>query len=199
MSATNVTIDRLGVGASILEGHKNTSREAARLKGKLSGSKRPYENGSDAAMADKHVSDDDEGESRAGSIKKKARPDPFDAPHGLKRKKKKKHHEIDKPSQEQDKPKFSSFAPVSYQKEGDIVATANSQTCSFLNGDSGLEPSSSRKMTAALTQEKETHSEPTKPSLEPPIAVPLTPSKVPTGQEDGKLPGSPQSSGQCTR
>lgn len=191
MSATNVTIDRLGVGASILEGHKNTSREAARLKGKLSGSKRPHENDSDTAMGDKRVSDDDEGESRAGSIKKKARPDPFDGLLNVK--KKKKHHEIDKPPQQQDKPKFSSFAPASYQK----IVTTNSQTYSSLNGDSGLKPSSSKKMTPALTQEKETHSQP----LEPLIAVPLTPSKE---KEDGKssvaiTPRSPQPSGQCIR
>jgi len=74
---------RLGVGAAIPEGAQSMTRETARLKGKLAGSKRPLEEG--------HLSkssSDDEGESRAVAIKKKARPDPFDVIHGKRRKKK---------------------------------------------------------------------------------------------------------------
>ncbi|KAF9472954.1 hypothetical protein BDN70DRAFT_422848 [Pholiota conissans] len=77
---------RLGVGASVPEGHQSTSREIARLKGKLSRKKRTREDEEVAAM--KQPSDE-EGGSRAGAIKKRARPDPFDVVHGKKKKKRK--------------------------------------------------------------------------------------------------------------
>ncbi|KAG5648897.1 hypothetical protein DXG03_000246 [Asterophora parasitica] len=75
---------RLGVGAAIPEGH-NTSREVARLKGQLvgKGNKRSRDDGPDA----KEKSEDEE-ESRAGAIKKKARVDPF-GDNGKKKKKNK--------------------------------------------------------------------------------------------------------------
>ena len=68
-----LTTYRLGVGAPIPASTGVASHEAMKLKGKLSGKKRAREE-EDVKMAD--VSDD-EGESRAGAIKKKARPDPF--------------------------------------------------------------------------------------------------------------------------
>ncbi|KJA29841.1 hypothetical protein HYPSUDRAFT_196171 [Hypholoma sublateritium FD-334 SS-4] len=74
---------RLGVGAAIPEGHQSLSRETARLKGKLAGSKREREE--EVAAAKQAF--DEEGESRAVAIKKKARPDPFDVVHGKKKKK----------------------------------------------------------------------------------------------------------------
>ncbi|KAF8204810.1 hypothetical protein BJ912DRAFT_1052138 [Pholiota molesta] len=77
---------RLGVGASVPEGHQSTSREVARLKGKLVGSKRSRDE--EETTAAKQASDE-EGESRASAIKKKARPDPFDVVHGKKKKKQK--------------------------------------------------------------------------------------------------------------
>ncbi|KAF8969469.1 hypothetical protein BDZ97DRAFT_1915420 [Flammula alnicola] len=85
---------RLGVGASIPEGHQSTSREAARLKGKLAGSKRSREE--DEVASSKQASDE-EGESRAVAIKKKARPDPFDVVHGKKKKKQKTAEETIEP------------------------------------------------------------------------------------------------------
>ncbi|CAA7260024.1 unnamed protein product [Cyclocybe aegerita] len=75
---------RLGVGASIPEGHQSISRETARLKGKLVGSKRPREE--DGVTAPK-AEYDDEHESRATAIKKKHRLDPFDVVHGKKKNK----------------------------------------------------------------------------------------------------------------
>lgn len=77
---------RLGVGAVVPEGHsQGLSRETARLKGKLAGSKRPREQ---EEIGPSQLTLHDEDESRAISIKKKARVDPFDVVHG---KKKKKH------------------------------------------------------------------------------------------------------------
>ena len=58
------------------------TRETARLKGKLAGRKRPLEESYQSKSAS-----DEEGESRATAIKKKARQDPFDVTHGKKRKK----------------------------------------------------------------------------------------------------------------
>ena len=79
---------RLGVGATIPEGHQSISRETARLKGKLTGSKRAREE----EVSPAKQAFDEEGESRAAAIKKKARSDPFDVVHG---KKKKKHRVAD--------------------------------------------------------------------------------------------------------
>jgi hypothetical protein len=76
---------RLGVGASVSEGHQNMSREKARLRGKLVDSNHRHEEGS--LMTAMPAKDEDEDESRAGAIKKKARPDPFDISHGKKKKK----------------------------------------------------------------------------------------------------------------
>lgn len=79
-------LPRLGVGAVIPEGHsQGLSRETARLKGKLAGSKRPREQ-DDVGPSQPILHEEDE--SRAISIKMKARVDPFDVVHG---KKKKKH------------------------------------------------------------------------------------------------------------
>lgn len=76
---------RLGVGAVIPEGNsQGLSRETARLKGKLAGSKRPREY--DDVGPSQSTSHDEE-ESRAISIKTKARVDPFDVVHGRKKKK----------------------------------------------------------------------------------------------------------------
>lgn len=78
-------LHRLGVGASVSEGHQNISRETARLRGKLVNSNHRHEEGS--LMTAMPAKDEDEDESRAGAIKKKARPDPFDILHGKKKKK----------------------------------------------------------------------------------------------------------------
>ncbi|GLB33989.1 hypothetical protein LshimejAT787_0108730 [Lyophyllum shimeji] len=77
---------RLGVGAAIPETHK-ASRETARLKGQLigKGNKRPRDDEDDAHMKEES---DNEGESRAGAIKKKARVDPFATGGGKKKKNK---------------------------------------------------------------------------------------------------------------
>lgn len=78
-------LPRLGVGAVIPEGHsQGLSRETARLKGKLAGSKRPREQ-DDVGPSQPTLHDEDE--SRAISIKTKARVDPFDVVHGRKKKK----------------------------------------------------------------------------------------------------------------
>jgi hypothetical protein len=111
--------NRLGVGASIPEGHQNMSREAARLKGKLTGSsKRRREGEGEASAPAKRTSDDedDNDESRAGAIKKKQKSDPFDILHG---KKKKRHHAKNDVS-EQGVPTFS-VAVSSSQNAQDVV------------------------------------------------------------------------------
>jgi hypothetical protein len=78
-------LPRLGVGAVIPEGHsQGLSRETARLKGKLAGSKRPREQDD---VGPSQPTSHDEDESRAISIKTKARVDPFDVVHGRKKKK----------------------------------------------------------------------------------------------------------------
>lgn len=64
---------RLGVGAPIPASTGVAGHEAMKLKGKLTGKKRAREE-EDVKMAEPS---DDDGESRAGAIKKKARPDPF--------------------------------------------------------------------------------------------------------------------------
>ncbi|KAF8165514.1 hypothetical protein B0H34DRAFT_793892 [Crassisporium funariophilum] len=84
---------RLGVGASIPEG-QSFSRETARLKGKLVGSKRAREE--EELVAPKQASDN-ETESRATAIKKKARSDPFDVVHGKKNKKRKNNEKGNTP------------------------------------------------------------------------------------------------------
>ena len=87
----NQIIYRLGVGASIPEGHQNTSREAARLKGKLIGKRlREDEGRATSAPPRRSGEAEEEDESRASAIKKKQKPDPFDIRHG--KKKKKKHY-----------------------------------------------------------------------------------------------------------
>ncbi|KDR83933.1 hypothetical protein GALMADRAFT_236433 [Galerina marginata CBS 339.88] len=73
---------RLGVGATMPDGVQSMTRETARLRGKLAGSKRTREE-----EATTKPTSDDEGESRAGVIKKKYKLDPFDAVHGKKKKK----------------------------------------------------------------------------------------------------------------
>ncbi|KAG6812990.1 hypothetical protein H0H92_014921 [Tricholoma furcatifolium] len=77
---------RLGVGATIPEA-ASSSRDVARLKGHLvgKGKKRPRENELDSKEKDKSES---ESEGRGGSMKKKARVDPF-ANDGKKKKKSK--------------------------------------------------------------------------------------------------------------
>lgn len=71
-------INRLGVGALIPEGHQNISREAARLKGKLTGTGKRLRESEDVSAPPRHTEDnDDEGESRAGAIKKKQKPQLF--------------------------------------------------------------------------------------------------------------------------
>ena len=81
-------ITRLGVGASIPEGYNSATRETARLKGKLAGTKHSRD---DDDIAHQQPSDT-EGERRAIAIKKKPKYDPFDVEHG---KKKKKEKDID--------------------------------------------------------------------------------------------------------
>jgi hypothetical protein len=87
---------RLGVGASIPEGYSSASRETARLKGKLAGTKHSREEDDD--IASQQASDT--GESRAIAIKTKPKYDPFDVVHGRKKKKEKdKEHEDANPQQ----------------------------------------------------------------------------------------------------
>ena len=79
-----IFLPRLGVGAAIPEGHsQGLARETVRLKGKLAGSKRPREQ-DDVGRFPPVL--DDEDESRASSVKKKERSDPFDVVHGKKKK-----------------------------------------------------------------------------------------------------------------
>jgi len=77
---------RLGVGASIPEGYNSATRETARLKGKLAGTKHSREE--DDAIVPQKLSDS-EGESKAIAIKKRPKFDPFDVVHGKKKKKEK--------------------------------------------------------------------------------------------------------------
>jgi hypothetical protein len=80
-----IFLPRLGVGATIPEGYsQGLSRETARLKGKLAGSKRPREQ-DDVGPSQPIL--DDENESRTSSVKKKERGDPFDVVHGRKKNK----------------------------------------------------------------------------------------------------------------
>ncbi|KAK1233305.1 hypothetical protein PQX77_003531 [Marasmius sp. AFHP31] len=70
---------RLGVGASIPDANASNTREAARLKGQLTG-KRKRDTNDDPVLPLKHhqlSNDDDEEESRSGAIKKKVASDPF--------------------------------------------------------------------------------------------------------------------------
>lgn len=87
--------NRLGVGAAIPESTSLLSRDSARLKGKLTstGKKRAREEGDVHAAP---LPSDDEEESKASVIKKKAKVDPF-AP---KLKSKKRVHEAPKPLNE---------------------------------------------------------------------------------------------------
>lgn len=64
---------RLGVGAAIPESSSMLGRDAERLKHRLAGKKR----GRDEEHAVVNVPSEDEEESRAGAIKKKAKLDPF--------------------------------------------------------------------------------------------------------------------------
>jgi len=71
------------------------TRETARLKGKLTGSKRTRE---EEDVAPPKPFSDDEEESKVGAIKKKPRPDPFDAISGKKTKKEKNLSTEERPS-----------------------------------------------------------------------------------------------------
>ncbi|KAJ3865386.1 hypothetical protein EV359DRAFT_80559 [Lentinula novae-zelandiae] len=75
---------RLGVGASIPESTSASSRETARLKGSLvgKGKKRAREEEGESSSKPS----DDEGESRAGAIRKKTVPNPFTMPTPKKKK-----------------------------------------------------------------------------------------------------------------
>lgn len=73
-----LSVNRLGVGAAAPDAG-TTSRDTVRLKGQLVGKKR--ERVSEQAEVDVRKADDeDEEESRAGAIKKKAKLDPFAKP-----------------------------------------------------------------------------------------------------------------------
>ncbi|PBL02311.1 hypothetical protein ARMGADRAFT_1158869 [Armillaria gallica] len=81
---------RLGVGASVSDYNTLSSRETARLKGHLlsNGKKRSREDEDPQPSTSKQtLEDSDEGESRAGAIRKKPKIDPFAAPSKEKRKK----------------------------------------------------------------------------------------------------------------
>ncbi|KAK0206330.1 hypothetical protein DFS33DRAFT_580802 [Desarmillaria ectypa] len=81
---------RLGVGASVSDYNTLSSRETARLKGHLlsNGKKRSREDEDPQPFTSKHVTEDsDEGESRAGAIRKKPKIDPFTASTKEKRRK----------------------------------------------------------------------------------------------------------------
>ncbi|KAF5358941.1 hypothetical protein D9758_004769 [Tetrapyrgos nigripes] len=75
----------LGVGAAIPESSASLTRETVRLKGQLVGNKnkRPREEDGET----KAHSDSDEGQSKASSIRKKVKHDPFAGTHGKKKKK----------------------------------------------------------------------------------------------------------------
>lgn len=73
---------RLGVGAPVPAPTGSLGHESVKLKNKLSGKKRPREDGGDHDIP----ASDDEEESRAGAIKKKTKLDPF-APKERKKKK----------------------------------------------------------------------------------------------------------------
>ncbi|KAK0498567.1 hypothetical protein EDD18DRAFT_1158229 [Armillaria luteobubalina] len=81
---------RLGVGASASDYNASSSRETARLKGRLlnNGKKRSREDEDSQPSTSKQTAEDsDEGESRAGAIRKKAKIDPFATSSKGKRKK----------------------------------------------------------------------------------------------------------------
>ncbi|TFK71805.1 hypothetical protein BDN72DRAFT_895362, partial [Pluteus cervinus] len=80
---------RLGVGATVPESYSSMTRETAQLKTRLTKGlgKRVREETEAGATPAPQVGGEDEEESRAGSIKKKPRIDPFSE----KKKKKKKH------------------------------------------------------------------------------------------------------------
>jgi hypothetical protein len=80
---------RLGVGAPIPSSTGTHGHETMKLKGKLGGKKRAWEAADSGNVIKAAQSDDDEEESRAGAIRKRARVDPF-AGSGAKEKKKKK-------------------------------------------------------------------------------------------------------------
>ena len=72
-AGSDLCVPRLGVGAPIPSSAGVAGHEAMKLKGKLASRKRPREEDDTKTI----VISDDEDESRAGSIKKKARQDPF--------------------------------------------------------------------------------------------------------------------------
>ncbi|KAJ4478328.1 hypothetical protein J3R30DRAFT_3480517 [Lentinula aciculospora] len=76
---------RLGVGASIPESISVSSREMARLKGSLVGKGKKRSREEEGESSHK-LSSDDEGESRAGAIRKKTIPNPFTMPTPKKKK-----------------------------------------------------------------------------------------------------------------
>ncbi|KAJ3935025.1 MAG: hypothetical protein NXY57DRAFT_991527 [Lentinula lateritia] len=75
---------RLGVGASIPESTSVSSRETARLKGSLVGKGKKRAREEEGETSSKPS--DDEGESRAGAIRKKTVPNPFTMPTPKKKK-----------------------------------------------------------------------------------------------------------------
>lgn len=92
------------------------SRETARLKGKLAGTKRPREEEASTSKLPSNYDDDDEGESKAHAIKKKAKVDPFDVVHG-KKKKKQKHSTQDPLTPV----KTSTPAPLDEDSSGEVA------------------------------------------------------------------------------
>ncbi|KAK0468133.1 uncharacterized protein EV420DRAFT_1635390 [Desarmillaria tabescens] len=70
---------RLGVGASVSDYNTSSSREAARLKSHIlsNGKKRSREDEDPQPTSTRIAEDSDEGESRAGAIRKKSKLDPF--------------------------------------------------------------------------------------------------------------------------
>ncbi|PPR04064.1 hypothetical protein CVT24_010639 [Panaeolus cyanescens] len=78
---------RLGVGAAIPSESQSMARETARLKGRLTGSKRIHDGESSSAKRKSPVDEEDDRESRSSAIQKKQRVDPFAGTHGKKKKK----------------------------------------------------------------------------------------------------------------
>lgn len=76
---------RLGVGAVIPESSAGSSRDAARLKGRLigKGNKREREDEDELKKKGSDENDDENEESRGGAIRKKQRLDPFSGRSGL--------------------------------------------------------------------------------------------------------------------
>lgn len=117
--------DRLGVGAAVPDAIA-ASPDTAHLKGRLVGKKRERD---EAEAAATRMGDEDEEESRAGAIKKKAKLDPFD-----KSKQKKKAGPFIPPAPVQAPPSTSKEVGARRELEADTVASK-----------SGSEPQSSNR------------------------------------------------------